>query len=228
MTNSTVQLHDTFYGIKNIIFDLGGVLYNVDYTLVEKEFASLHKSFAPENSVPHFAYTRQTQPKIFSKYEIGAISTTEFCEGLRRDMGLEGSDDELAKAWNSMLLGVYPGRNFLVRRLKQHYSLALLSNTNALHIEHVNPECQELFSLFDKLFYSYQMGLRKPNAAIFRAVLEAMHYAPAETLFIDDSHQHIETARACGLHTLWLQHPDSLDLIVDMLAPPQEKSASKE
>ena len=214
MINDSTHHQDTFYGVKNIIIDLGGVLYNVDYTLVEQEFSALQK-----HSNTPISYTRQTQPTIFTQYEVGAASTAEFCEGLRKELGLRGGDEELSAAWNSMLLGVYPGRNALVWRLKQRYSLALLSNTNALHIEHVKPECQELFSLFDKLFFSYEMGLRKPDAAIFQRVLDTMQYMPSETLFIDDSHQHIETARACGLQTLWLQHPDSLELVVDMLVP---------
>jgi HAD superfamily hydrolase (TIGR01509 family) len=221
MTNGSTQHHDTFSDVKNVIFDLGGVLYNVDYALVEQEFSALQKrSKAP------ISYTRQTQPAIFTHYEIGAASTEEFCEGLRKELGLQGSDEELSTAWNAMLLGVYPGRNGLVWRLKQRYSLALLSNTNALHIEHVKPECQELFSFFDTLFFSYEMGLRKPDAAIFQRVLDTMQYVPSETLFIDDSHQHIETARACGLRTLWLQHPDSLELAVDMLAPNSTEKAS--
>jgi putative hydrolase of the HAD superfamily len=233
MTNGTAQPHDTFHGIKNIIFDLGGVLYNVDYSLVEQEFEALQKPSTAQNHIKsgaeHISYTRQAQPEIFSQYESGAITTKEFCEGLRKNLGLEGSDEDLSQAWNSMLLGVYPGRNALIWRLKQHYNLALLSNTNELHIEHIKPECQELFSLFDKLFYSYQMGLRKPDHAIFQAVLETMHYTAAETLFIDDSHQHIEAARACGLRTLWLQHPDSLELIVDMLTPSiAEKATASE
>ncbi len=214
MTNGVSPFHAVFSGIRNIIFDLGGVLYNVEYTLVEQEFAALQ-----QNSKQAITYTRQTQPAIFSQYEIGAISSAEFCAGLRKDLGLEGTDEEISSAWNAMLLGVFPGRNALIWRLKQRYGLALLSNTNALHIEHIKPECQELLSLFDKLFYSYEMGLRKPDTAIFRTVLETMNYVPEETLFIDDSHQHIEAARTCGLRTLWLQHPDSLELIVDMLTP---------
>ena len=217
MTNDFSSSHSAFQGIKHIILDLGGVLYDVDYALVEKEFTALQK-----NSKAPIAYNRQRQPAIFNQYEIGAVSTAGFCEGLRKELGLAGSDEELSKAWNSMLLGVYPGRNGLVWRLKQRYRLALLSNTNALHIEHVKPECHELFSLFDKLFYSFEMGLRKPDVAIFHKVLETMNYSPSETLFIDDSHQHIEAARACGLRTVWLQHPDSLELVVEMLTPSAE------
>jgi glucose-1-phosphatase len=218
---------ELFAPVKNIVFDLGGVLYDVDYSIVEREFAALQRT---ESSLKHhnapagtIAYTRETQPQIFTDYEIGAITTAEFCEGLRKSLGLEGTDADIASAWNAMLLGVYPGRNALTWRLKQRYHLALLSNTNALHIEHVRPECHELFSLFDKLFFSYEQGLRKPQAEIFRLVLEEMHYEAHETLFVDDSPQHIEAARALGIQTLWLQHPQSLELVVDMLTAESAK-----
>jgi putative hydrolase of the HAD superfamily len=211
-----------FSGITTIIFDLGGVLYNVEYSIVEQEFSALMNNAAGKvHSKKGVTYTRQTQPEIFTKYEIGAISSEEFYAGLRTELGLEGDDTTLAEAWNAMLLGVYLGRNALVWRLKQKYKLAMLSNTNDEHIRHVRPECQELFALFDKLFFSYELGLRKPEAAIFEKVLTEMGCAPHEALFIDDSYQHIEAARALGIQTLWLQHPDSLDLVVDMLLPQQ-------
>ncbi|TAE28966.1 MAG: HAD family phosphatase [Candidatus Kapaibacterium sp.] len=221
-----MSLHTTFEGISTIVFDLGGVLYNVEYSIVEQEFSALAKNGVVKNGADTssaekpskaLTYTRQTQPELLSQYEIGAISTADFYAGLRKDLHLEGDDAALAAAWNAMLLGVYPGRNALVWRLKQKYKLAMLSNTNELHINHVRPECQELFSLFDKLFFSYEMGLRKPDAAIFHKVLEEMGCKPDEILFIDDSHQHIEAARALGIRTLWLQHPDSLELAVEML-----------
>ncbi len=213
-----------FEGITTIVFDLGGVLYNVEYSMVEQEFSALSKNGASNGSTTKngakkaVTYTRQTQPKIFTEYEIGAISTEQFYDGLRRDLSLEADDATLASAWNAMLLGVYPGRNALVWRLKQKYRLAMLSNTNDVHIQHVKPECQELFSLFDKLFFSYELGMRKPEAAIFQKVLQEMDCKPHEVLFVDDSHQHIEAARALGIQTLWLQHPNSLELAVEMLA----------
>lgn len=214
-----------FDGISTIIFDLGGVLYNVEYSKVEQEFAALMKNGATKNtSKKSVTYTRQTQPQIFTEYEIGTISTNEFYDGLRRELGLEADNATISDAWNAMLLGVYSGRNALIWRLKQKYKLAMLSNTNELHINHVKPECQELFSLFDKLFFSYEMGVRKPDAAIFERVLAEMGCTPQETLFIDDSHQHIESARKLGIQTLWLQHPDSLELAVEMLVPKVEAS----
>jgi glucose-1-phosphatase len=211
-----------FEGITTIVFDLGGVLYNVDYAIVEQEFSALASNGsgnggAKSGAMQTVTYTRQTQPKIFTEYEIGAISTAEFYEGLRRELSLDADDAAITSAWNAMLLGVYPGRNALTWRLKQKYRLGMLSNTNDLHIQYVKPECRELFSLFDKLFFSYELGVRKPDAAIFQKVLQEMDCKPHEVLFVDDSHQHIEAARALGIQTLWLQHPDSLELAVEML-----------
>lgn len=206
-----------FPGITTIVFDLGGVLYNVEYSIVEQEFSTLMNSTSKNPARKGVTYTRQTQPEIFTQYEIGAISTEEFYAGLRRELGMKADDATLGAAWNSMLLGAYPGRNALVWRLKQKYKLAMLSNTNEVHIQHVHPECQELFGLFDKLFFSFEMGVRKPDAAIFQKVMEEMGCAAQEMLFIDDSHQHIAAARRLGIQTLWLQHPDSLELAAEML-----------
>ncbi|MCS6809164.1 MAG: HAD family phosphatase [Bacteroidota bacterium] len=217
MNNGTLAHRALFDGVRNIIFDLGGVLYNIDYHLVEQELSALQHSGAA--TLPRVLYTRETQPAVFMRYEVGSISTHEFYTAIRQELGIEATDMEIARAWNAMLLGMYPGRNALIWRVKQRYRLALLSNTNELHIEHIKPECTELFSLFEKLFFSYEMGMRKPEKAIFFKVLHDMGYIPEETLFIDDSYQHIQAARECGLRTLWLQHPDSLDLAVDMLVP---------
>lgn len=219
----TTRFPALFHGIKNLIFDLGGVLYDIDYAFVEQEFARLQ---LPEFAAHAIQYTRQTQPEIFTEYEIGVISTEKFCEGLRREVGLQGTDEDIAQAWNSMLLGVFPGRVAIMARLKQRYNLSLLSNTNDLHLNHILPECREMFSYFDRLFLSYEMGLRKPQPEIFHTVLDTMGYTADETLFIDDSIQHIESAKALGIHTLWLHHPESLDLIVEHLLA--EQSAHEE
>jgi putative hydrolase of the HAD superfamily len=207
-----------FPNITTIVFDLGGVLYNVEYSIVEREFSALMKNDVSKNTAKKsVTYTRQTQPEIFTQYEIGAISTEAFYAGLRRELGINADDATLEEAWNSMLLGAYPGRNALVWRLKQKYKLAMLSNTNEVHIQHVRPECQELLALFDKLFFSFELGIRKPDAAIFHKVMQEMNCSAQEMLFIDDSYQHIEAARNLGIQTLWLQHPDSLELVAEML-----------
>jgi glucose-1-phosphatase len=195
-----------FSTIKNILFDLGGVLYDIEYERVEQAFAALQRQ-----SGHAVTYTRFTQPAVFTQYEIGAISTAQFREGLRRELGITGSDAELDAAWNSMLLGVYDGRRAMLERLKSRFNTALLSNTNELHIAYVREQCSEIFSHLGSLFFSYEMGTRKPEPAIFQTVLERMGWKADETLFIDDSPQHLQGAQTLGIHTLWLHNPDALD-----------------
>lgn len=195
-----------------LIFDLGGVLYDIEYEAIERSFAALQ-----QKNNPQVRYSRQIQPEIFTRYEIGEASTTEFFDGLRCELGLDGTDTELASAWNSMLKGVYPHRAEQLARLKKRYSLALLSNTNELHINYVLPECQDLFGQFDYLFFSYTMGMRKPEPAIFKQVLEVTGQKPECTVFIDDSIQHLVGAETLGIHTLWLQYPGAFDLLMDVL-----------
>ncbi len=197
---------------KNLIFDLGGVLYDIDYECVERGFAQLQT-----RNVTTVRYTRQVQPEVFTQYEIGAISSSVFCEGLRREIGLEGTDEAIATAWNSMLLGVFPGRIEMLERLKTRFPAVLLSNTNELHINYVQHQCRELFAQFDRLFLSYQMGFRKPQPAIFYAVLDTMGWKAEETLFVDDSSQHIHAAQSLGIHTVWLQSPDALEYVAEQL-----------
>jgi putative hydrolase of the HAD superfamily len=219
--------------VRHIIFDLGGVLYDIEYECVEREFAKIRalggvpaerrKTYersehsSATTATPEIRYTRSTQPAVFTQYEIGAISTAEFREGLRRELGLQGSDAVLDAAWNSMLLGVYDGREQLLMSLKPHYDMVLLSNTNELHIEHVREQCRGIFAVLERLFFSYEMGARKPEPEIFQRVLDTMGWQARETLFIDDSPQHLQGAQSVGIHTLWLQDPRELESIAALL-----------
>jgi putative hydrolase of the HAD superfamily len=207
-----------FAGIRNVLFDLGGVLYKIEYERVERAFTQLKAPINAANTgLEGITYTHFTQPAVFTQYEIGVISTAEFRAGLRIELGLQASDDELDAAWNSMLLGVYDGREQLLALLKPRFNTALLSNTNALHIAHVQEQCAGIFSLLDHLFFSYKMGTRKPEPEIFRMTLDIMGWAAHETLFIDDSPQHLRSAQQLGIHTLWLQNADDLPHTAQML-----------
>jgi putative hydrolase of the HAD superfamily len=203
--------------IRNILFDLGGVLYKIEYERVEQAFARLQASSSLNSTSHAVRYTRFTQPVVFTQYEIGSISTATFRDGLRTELGLHGSDDEIDAAWNSMLLGVYDGREEMLAQLKPRFNTALLSNTNELHIAYVRDECTGIFSQLDRLFFSYEMGTRKPEPAIFQMALDALGWKADETLFIDDSPQHLQGAQTLGIHTLWLQNAEDLPHTAQML-----------
>ncbi|PSR57227.1 HAD family phosphatase [Adhaeribacter arboris] len=193
--------------VKNIIFDLGGVIINLAY---QKSVDALRSMSKRQQRID---FTQQAQSELFDLYETGQITSEVFRQGLRDTYGIEGEDSALDEAWNAMLLDIPPERIQLLQALGKKYRLFLLSNTNAIHAERFNRTVREvsglpgLDSLFEKTYYSHLVGMRKPSAAIFEHILIKNDLKATETLFIDDSLQHIEGARKLGLQTLHLQPP---------------------
>lgn len=195
--------------LPNLLFDFGGVIINIDYSLTV-EAMRRHGSA--------IAFTQAAQAELFDQMETGQLSPEQFRGGLRQHYGLTATDAELDAAWNAMLLDVPAERLALIAELRaQGYQTALLSNTNQIHIEEINHRLQAQYGLehgiadcLDRVFYSQQVGLRKPGEEIFRHALQAMNWKAEETLFIEDSPQHIATAQRLGLHTLYLTPPLTL------------------
>lgn len=189
---------------KNIIFDLGGVLLNIDYSLVTKAFSALGLSNFDE------LYSKAHQTKLFDLYEKGQISSEAFRNHVKTCFSTPIDDNTIDKAWNAMLLDLPPERLHLLQQLKTGHRTFLLSNTNDIHIQYINKYLQETFGIaelsgyFEKVYLSYEVGMRKPDAEIFELVLSENNLDPNETLFIDDSIQHIEGAKKLGIHTYWL------------------------
>jgi HAD superfamily hydrolase (TIGR01509 family) len=198
-------------GLTTIVFDLGAVLYDIDYRRIEEAFAQLQATYTAVEGAPVVRYSRTYQPAIVTQYEVGEISTEIFRTGLRKEFHLDkATTAELDSAWNAILVGLLPGRIELLQTLKQRFRLGLLSNTNALHIAHIADETKELFACFDTVILSHLVGMRKPSPEIFLHTLTQLSTEPHTTLFIDDSPQHIESATALGIHTLWLPHHENL------------------
>lgn len=192
--------------VRNLLFDLGGVHYAVDYPATVRAFAELAQR---HGTTIHFSQAQQDP--LFDRFEVGQIGEAEFLEGLRSHLRAPVPDAELIGAWNAMLGGLIPGRRELVRVLAERYPLALLSNTNAIHWEHrVGMEVGELLEPFGHVFLSYTAGLRKPNADFFEYALATTGWRAEETLFIEDTPQHIAAAQRLGLCTLHLTDPATL------------------
>ncbi len=193
--------------IKNIIFDLGGVIININY---EKSIQELRK-YSKTGSDMEF--TQKAQSHLFDLYETGQSTSQEFRDSLRQEYNLEASDDEIDDAWNAMLLDIPAERIELLQELGKKYRLFLLSNTNAIHLKKFNEMVDHSFtipnldSLFEMSYYSHLVGKRKPDAAIFEQILHENNLDRNETLFIDDSVQHIRSAESLGIQTLHLQPP---------------------
>ena len=204
-------------GIKNIIFDLGGVLLNLDFNLTQQAFVDL--------GITDFEsyYSKAKQNGLFDLFETGQISETDFCNEIRIQSGIKATDQQVVKAWNGMLLDFPIIRKDLLLRLKEEFNISLLSNTNETHVRAFNKIIEkdinekELAPLFHTHYYSNEIGLRKPNATIFEFVLEQNNYIASETLFLDDSIQHIKGAQLCGINTVHIQNVPVEELFANFL-----------
>jgi len=203
-------------GIKNIIFDLGGVILNINYQLTSDAFVNL--------GVKNFneLYSQFHGSSLFNGLETGHVSTEDFLTEMQQHVPEGVTSEQITAAWNAMLLDFPLQRLQLLQQLRQHYNLYLLSNTNAIHLEAFNRLLQEsrgipsLGSFFDKAYYSHLMGYRKPDAASYQMVLDENGLLPEETLFIDDTLPNITGAEAVGLRTIHLQAPRT---ILDVFRP---------
>ena len=183
--------------ITAILFDLGGVILNIDYQLTISAFEKLGMTN------PSLFYSKKAQSSLFDKIELGKIGGPFFLKKLQK-YSKNAKYTEVENAWNAMLLDIPQNRLSLIKNLTNTYKIFLLSNTNEIHIkafrEKLGKKKWEAFSsLFDKIYLSHQIGLRKPNKETFELILNQNCLRPNEVFFIDDSYQHIETAKILGI-----------------------------
>ena len=186
--------------IKNIIFDLGGVIINLNQHKTIEAFN--HLSYMPFEEL----YKSGHSLELFNDFDKGHISSDFFFSELRKHLRYEGPDEALLEAWNAMLLDVPEKRLDMLVALKPHYKTFLLSNTCEPHIsafEHnlyIRHGVRNFNDYFDKVYYSCRMGMRKPDLEIFEKVLHENELNPNETIFIDDSVEHVKAAGMAGIN----------------------------
>jgi putative hydrolase of the HAD superfamily len=197
-------------GIKNIILDWGGVIINIDYMRTKNAFIGMGlKDFEDH-------YTQFQQKEIFDLLDVGKISGEQFFSELHKHMPNGTSVGQLKDAWNAMLLD-FPEENYqLLMDLKDKYRTFLFSNTNEPHLQYYFKKLEkwygitEMDPLFEKAYYSCRFGMRKPDPESFRTIIKENDLDPSETLFVDDSIQHIEGAKEAGLRVYHLVAPERL------------------
>ena len=205
-------------GIRNIIFDLGGVILNIDYQAPVQAFQKLGIQTSEA------FYSKQQQDELFDLLETGKISGDEFITTLQKQTETAATSEQLIAAWNSILIDFPLRRLQILQQLQLHYNIFLLSNTNEIHEKAFNQLLQQtcgypsLAVFFDKVYLSHRIGLRKPDPAIFQRVLNDNQLNPGETLFIDDSLQHIKAAATLGIQTIHVK--DSMTMETDIFRLP--------
>jgi putative hydrolase of the HAD superfamily len=197
--------------IKNIIFDYGNVIFSIDFLRAQQAW----KQLGINNAAEFFGHKQQDE--IFDKFDRGEVTADEFRTYIRQKTGNSAlTNDQINTAWNSMLLGIAPGNHELLLNLKDKYRTFLLSNINAIHYDHIMAYLKSEFGfddndhIFEKTYYSHLTGKRKPESGIFELVLKENNLDPAETLFIDDSPQHLAAAQKLGIQTFLMAAPDTL------------------
>ena len=186
-----------------IIFDLGGVIINLDYQLTIEAFKKL--------GIDNFEemYTQAKQNNLFDDFETGKISSQHFINSLLPFLPSGTSANKVVHAWNAMILDFPKKRLELLDQLNSKYRVFLLSNTNDIHLQAVNRSLanttdRKLDSYFEKVYLSHEVKLRKPHKEIFELVCSEQNLNPATTLFIDDTIGHVNGANSIGLQGIHL------------------------
>lgn len=190
--------------IRHIVFDLGGVLLNIDYRLTEDAFRN--HGLADFDAL----FSQSRQEGFFDEFEKGLISRKQFKEKLSRLSGYKMSETDVENAWNAMLLDFPEERLKMLEKLKRSYDLFLLSNTNEIHFGTFNQIFESTFKrsfseFFTKDYYSHLIGKRKPDAEVFELIVDEWNLKPENILFIDDSEQHVIGAAKLGIQVIFLK-----------------------
>ncbi len=204
-------------GIRNIIFDLGGVLFAVDYQRTAMAFQKLGLRNFDQ------LYSQAKQSNLFDQLETGQISAGTFRLFIRENASGHLTDDAIDEAWCAMLIGMPAYKFATLKQLAAQYRLFLLSNTNEIHLPDVRAMIQKQtpgFTLeqhFEKCYYSHEIKMRKPNADIFNHVINENALIASETLFLDDSVQHVEGANICGIQALLISEEFTTENLKELL-----------
>ena len=191
-----------------LLFDLGRVVINIDFTKVLACWAG-HAGCAPSDIAARFA-----ADEIYFDHERGKVTDEEFFDNLRRLLGITITDEQFLEGWNSIFAGEMDGIVPLLERASQHLPLYAFSNTNRAHIAAFTREYAEVLKPFREIFLSSTIGLRKPDAEAFDHVVKAMGVPASRIVFFDDLAENIVGARAQGLKAV---HVTSTADIADAL-----------
>ena len=196
-----------------IIFDFGGVIINIDYEATITAFKQLGISDFDR------LYSKAAQSDLFDAIETGRISQQHFINGLLQWLPPGTTANQVVHAWNAMILDVPKENVAFLQELRKSYRIYLLSNTNSIHISKALRAWQKTSSLsmtdvFHHTYLSHEIGMRKPDTAIFKHVCNEQGLQPSQTLFIDDSIQHIEGAKLAGLQAHHLKSNQTIQSVL--------------
>lgn len=184
-------------GIKNIVFDFGRVLLNINPLLTQAGLAEL--GYRPDKESQG-----AKDDEIVVKLECGTITDDDFIDSVLSVVKEGATSQDIVRVWNDMLLDFPENHVATLRKLRKEYKIYLLSNSNSIHFNSYTATFRERYgvelgSLFEKMWFSFHIGIIKPDPAIFRFILKDEKLEPSETLFVDDTLIHVEAAKSLGI-----------------------------
>jgi putative hydrolase of the HAD superfamily len=206
----------THQPVNTIIFDFGGVILDIDPILTLNELKNLGVEDLDIFKSPYF------QHDIMGKFERGILTPEVFRDKVREFIGINLCDQDIDDAWNALILDIPKERIKVLEDVKKNYPIFLLSNSNEIHYDIYVRDLQlrfgyrEFDQLFTKAYFSFDLHLSKPNPEIFEFVINQHKLIPEQTLFIDDTAEHLEAASKLGMQTYQLKTPERVrDLFIN-------------
>jgi putative hydrolase of the HAD superfamily len=187
--------------VEALLFDLGGVVVEIDFGLAIDSWAT-HSRLSASEIRDRFA-----MDAVYEQHERGEIGAVEYFGHLRAELELDASDEEILAGWNAIIIGDIAESLGYVATAREKLPCYLFSNSNAVHVDTWPSVCPVATTAFDRIFVSFEMGLRKPERAAFEAISEAIGTPLSSVLFFDDTLENVEAARAAGLPAVHVRSP---------------------
>ena len=199
--------------INALLFDLGNVLLPIDLSLTYQAFSQLSTSFSSEE-----IQSKINNEGLWLGYEAGLLNDEEFRDLLMDKLDLDCSNEEFDQAFSALLLDFPSNIYSFLEGLNADFDLYLLSNTSIIHSRiflniPLGPHGENLFGLFKRAHFSYEMGLVKPNPLIYQQVLRENNLEAGQVVFFDDNVANIESASKLGIDSILIDPKTSLSQI---------------
>ena len=199
------MIHENY---KMLLFDIGGVIIDIDPSITENKFKELSNSSDDKFNGLDYRYKTVSSDltTLFINYEQGFITDSEFRDGIRHIGSIDIPDKDIDNIWNLVIVKLNKSLLDIILTLKNKYSIMILSNTNNIHRIYFDSLCKRIYNktfdhLFDHVFYSYEMGCRKPDKVIYENVIDSSGFKPNEIIFFDDMKENLTECEKLGMNT---------------------------
>ncbi|WP_422359641.1 HAD family hydrolase [Reichenbachiella sp.] len=196
--------------IKTIIFDLGGVIIDLDFNRTPEVLSQLTGWKFDE------IYQMYFKPGLFQDYEKGLVSDQKLRTGINNLFSTQLTEAQIDEAWCAMLGPIPKKRLDFMKELRKDFQVLVLSNTNAIHVEAFNQTIEKvsgeksLDAFADEVYFSHELKMRKPDGEIYTEILKRSNNKAEECLFLDDTQHNLDSAAQLGIHTMHIAHPDQI------------------